>query len=229
MSQPTISTSPAHRMHAAFPRLHVLTDARGARDPIPEVRAALAAGAGAIQVRAKEWSDRDVLALTRRILDLASPYAALVIVDDRVDVALVAGAHGVHLGMSDLPVAQVRRHVPSHFAIGATVRDPAAARAAEASGATYLGCGPAYATTTKAGLPAPLGPPGIRAVTGATRLPVIAIGGVTAERVPALLASGAHGVATVAALSEATDPLAAAEAFVAALSVDGAEAREVAR
>ena len=228
MSPPAPSTTPAHRAHAPFPRLHVLTDVRGARDPLPEVRAALAAGAGAIQVRAKEWSDRDVLALTRTVLDLATPYAAHILVDDRVDVALLAGAHGVHLGVSDLPVAQVRRHVPRHFVIGATVRDPAAARAAEAAGASYLGCGPAYPTTTKPGLPDPLGPPGIRAVTAATRLPVIAIGGVTPERVPTLLASGAHGVATVTSLSEADDPWAAAAAFVAALDSDAADTRVVA-
>lgn len=201
-----------------FPRLHVLTDARGGRDPLREVSPALEAGAGAVQVRAKELSDRDVLALTRAVLDLAMPYAAHVLVDDRVDVALVAGAHGVHLGASDLPVAQVRRVVPRDFVVGATVRDADMARAAEAAGATYLGAGPAFRTSTKRGLPEPLGPPGIHAVTAATRLPVIAIGGVTPDLVASLRAAGAHGVAVVAALSEAADPAGVAAAFVAALT-----------
>lgn len=201
-----------------LPRLHVLTDTRGGRDPLPEVRAALAAGAGAIQVRAKDHSDRDTAALTRAVLDLAEPYAAHVLVDDRVDVALVAGAHGVHLGAQDLPVAEVRRIAPAGFVIGATVREAAHARAAEVAGATYLGVGPAFATTTKRGLPEPLGPPGVRRVSAATRLPVIAIGGVTPHLVPALRAAGAHGVAVVAALSEAADPAATAAAFVAALA-----------
>jgi len=200
-----------------FPRLHVLTDTRGGRDPLREVRCAIATGRAAVQVRAKDHTDREVLALTTAILGLARPAGTLVIVDDRVDVALAAGADGVHLGATDLPVAAVRRVVPAGFVVGATVRTPDMARAAESAGATYLGAGPAHATTTKAGLPEPLGPPGIRAVTAATGLPVIAIGGVTPELVPALLAAGAHGVAVVAALSEAADPAATAAALTAAL------------
>jgi thiamine-phosphate pyrophosphorylase len=196
----------------------VLTDTRSGRDPLREVRAALDAGAGAVQVRAKEHSDRDALALTRRVLDLARPLGALVLVDDRVDVALAAGADGVHLGATDLPVEVVRRMVPREFVVGATARDPRTARAAERAGATYLGVGPAHATTTKQGLPEPLGPPGVAAVAAVTRLPVIAIGGVTPEHVPALRQAGAHGVAVVAALSAAADPAAVAAAFVAALA-----------
>ncbi|GAA6527166.1 thiamine phosphate synthase [Intrasporangium sp. DVR] len=207
--------------HRPFPRLHVLTDTRGGRDPLPEVRCALATGPVAIQVRAKDRTDRDVFALTTAVLELARGSGALVVVDDRADIALAAGAHGVHLGGADLPVADVRRFVPAGFVVGATVRDPDMARDAERSGASYLGAGPAHPTTTKQGLPGPLGPPGIRAVTAATSLPVIAIGGVTPELVPDLRAAGAHGVAVVAALSEAADPAAAAAALAAALT-DGA-------
>ena len=169
-------------------------------------------------MRAKDLTDREVLALTTAIVELARPAGTLVIVDDRLDVALAAGADGVHLGATDLPVAVVRRVVPAGFVVGATVRSPDMARAAEDAGATYLGVGPAHATTTKAGLPEPLGPPGIRAVTAATGLPVIAIGGVTPELVPDLRAAGAHGVAVVAALSEAADPAATAAALTAALA-----------
>lgn len=205
----------------ALPVLHVLTDTRAGRDPLREVRAVIAAtppGLVAVQVRTKEASDRDALALTQAVIEIARPAGGLVLVDDRVDVALAAGADGVHVGATDLPVAAVRRIVPPQFVVGATVRTAEAAATAERLGATYLGAGPVAHTTTKAGLPDPLGPPGISAVTAATRLPVIAIGGVTPELVPALRAAGAHGVAVVAALSEAHDPAAVADRFLAALA-----------
>jgi thiamine-phosphate pyrophosphorylase len=200
------------------PALHVVTDTRGGRDPLPDVRAALAAGPCAIQVRSKDLTDRAVLDLTLRVLELARPAGTLVLVDDRVDVALAAGADGVHLGATDLPVDRVRAFVPPGFVIGATARDAGTARDAERSGAIYLGVGPAYATTTKEGLPEPLGAEGVAAVVAVTELPVVAIGGVTADRVAPLRAAGAHGVAVVAALSEAVDPLTAAAALAAALA-----------
>ncbi|MFC7594953.1 thiamine phosphate synthase [Terrabacter sp. GCM10028922] len=200
------------------PALHVVTDTRAGRDPLPDVRAAVATGPCAVQVRSKELTDRDVLQLTLQVLEIARPAGALVLVDDRVDVALAAGADGVHLGVTDLPVDRVRALAPPGFVIGATARDAVSARAAEMSGATYLGVGPAYATTTKVGLPEPLGPDGVAAVVAATRLPVVAIGGVTADRVALLRAAGAHGVAVVTALSEADDPRSTAAALAAALA-----------
>lgn len=199
------------------PALHVLTDTRGGRDPLPDVRAVVASGPCAIQVRAKDLSDRDHLALTRAVLAVARPAGCLVVVDDRVDVAIAADADGVHLGASDLPVGLVRTISPAGFVIGATVRDAVGARAADDAGASYLGVGPAYPTTTKPGLPDPLGPEGVGAVAAATSLPVIAVGGVTAARVPALRAAGVHGVAVVGAVSEAIHPAAAAAALAAAL------------
>ena len=200
------------------PALHVLTDTRGGRDPLPDVRAVVASGRCAIQVRAKDLTDRDHLALTHAVLAVARPAGCLVIVDDRVDVAIAADADGVHLGASDLPVDLVRTITPEGFVIGATVRDAAAARAAEEAGADYLGAGPAYATTTKPGLPDPIGPEGVGAVVAATALPVIAVGGVTAPHVPALRAAGAHGIAVVTAVSEAAHPSAAAAALAASLA-----------
>lgn len=207
-----------HTLVPHVPELHVLTDTRGGRDPLADVRAALTTGRCAIQVRAKELSDRSALDLTLRILELARPVGALVLLNDRLDVALTAGADGVHLGTDDLPVARVRAVVPPGFVIGATVRSAHQARSAEECGATYLGVGPAYTTSTKEGLPEPLGPDGVAAVVSATALPVIAVGGVTADRVAPLRAAGAHGVAVVAALSEAEDPARAAAALAAALA-----------
>jgi thiamine-phosphate pyrophosphorylase len=186
------------------------------------VRGALAAAVDqgsslAIQVRAKGATDRELLSLTCRVLDLARPAGVPVIVDDRVDVAAAAGADGVHLGVHDLPVAAARRLVGDSMVVGGTARTPEAAQAAASSGASYLGVGPAFTTTTKDGLPEPLGLQGIEAVARSTPLPVIAIGGVNSLRVPALLKAGAHGVAVVSAVSEAADPRAATTAILRAI------------
>ena len=189
--------------------LHVLTDARGGRDALEVVSAAVAAGAPVVQVRAKACTDRMLYDFARRVVEICSTAGATCIVNDRVDVALAVGAMGTHLGAEDLPIAAARRVAGPGHLIGGTARDAERATALVAAGADYLGVGPAYATTTKAGLPAALGPAGVAAVAGAVDIPVIAIGGITAERVPDLLAAGADGIAVVTAISEAVDPAAA--------------------
>jgi len=196
-------------MSTGFGGLHVLTDARGGRDALAVVAAAVAAGAPVVQVRAKDCTDRVLYEFARRVVELCAAAGAACIVNDRVDVALAVGAAGTHLGAEDLPIAAVRRIAGPGHLIGGTARDPARAAALVTAGADYLGVGPAYPTTTKAGLPDPLGPAGVAAVAGAVDIPVIAIGGVTAERVPDLLAAGADGIAVVTAISEAVDPAAA--------------------
>ena len=186
-------------------RLHVITDTRPGRDPLPVVRAALEAGAPVVQVRGKELTDRELYDLTCRVLDLCVAHAATCIVDDRLHIALAAGAHGAHVGEHDLPVHVARWVLGPDLVLGATARDPDTGCAHQVAGATYLGVGPSYATTTKLGLPAALGPVGVQRVAAAVDVPVIAIAGVTAERVPELLDAGAHGVAVIGAISEAPD------------------------
>ncbi|MPZ94430.1 MAG: thiamine phosphate synthase [Propionibacteriales bacterium] len=200
-------------------RCHLVTDTRDRRDPLTDVQAALRAGIRLVQVRAKQGTDRDLLALTRAVLRLARPRDVTVLVDDRADIALAAGAHGVHVGVGDLPVEEVRRILGPGAVIGATARDPQAARVATAAGADYLGVGPAYATTSKAGLPDPLGLDGVTAVARSTRLPVIAIGGIGPDEIPALLQRGVHGVAVLSAISGAADPGAAATQILKTLDV----------
>jgi thiamine-phosphate pyrophosphorylase len=137
----------------------------------------------------------------------------LCLVNDRVGVALAAGADGVHVGADDLPVAVARRVLGPDAVLGATCRTPASARAAVADGATYLGAGPAFPTSTKDGLPPPIGPMGVAAVAAAVPgTPVIAIGGVTPDRVGVL---AGYGVAAVSAI--AADPAGATIAFLKAL------------
>ncbi|MCU4183509.1 thiamine phosphate synthase [Acidiferrimicrobium sp. IK] len=203
-------------------RLHLITDTRSGLDPLAALPAALAAGVDVVQVRMKEATDREVHAATRRVVAMCDAHGATCIVDDRLDVALAAGAAGVHLGAEDLPVADARRVAGAGFVIGATVRDPDAALRAVDDGASYLGVGPAFATSTKAGLPAPLGPAGIAAVCAVAGVPVIAIGGVRAGRVAALMEAGAGGVAVVDAVYGAPDPSDAVRALRAALDEAGA-------
>jgi thiamine-phosphate pyrophosphorylase len=197
--------------------LHVLTDASDGRDALAVVLAAVAEGAPIVQVRLKGRTDRELLDFARRVVGICAPHAATCIVNDRVDIALAAGAHGTHLGDDDLPVAAVRRIAGPNHIIGGTARDPDRAAELVAAGANYLGVGPAYATATKDGLPAAIGPEGIAAVARAVTVPVIAIGGITAERVPELLAAGARGIAVVSAISGALDAAAATRALLNAL------------
>ncbi len=199
-------------------RLHVLTDARAGRRPLEVVAAALSAGAPVIQVRAKRLTDRELHDFAGRVVALCTAAGATCLLDDRVDVALAVGAAGTHLGAHDLPMAAARRVAgPAHL-LGGTAREPVRAAALVAEGADYLGVGPAFATSTKDGLPDPLGAAGVALVAAAVAVPVIAIGGITLERVPELLAAGAHGVAVVGAVSDAADPAAAVRRLLAALA-----------
>lgn len=178
----------------------------------------------AVQVRVKGHGDREVLDHAAALVAVAHRGGAMCLVNDRVDLALAAGADGVHLGAGDLPVADARRIADACAAprepaalVGGTARDPETARRLVDAGADYLGVGPCFATTSKAGLPAPGGPARVEAVAGAVDVPVIAIGGVTVDHVPALLDAGAHGVAVIGAVWSAPDPTAAVTALWAAL------------
>jgi thiamine-phosphate pyrophosphorylase len=216
-------------------RLHVIVDAEDV------AVAALAGGAPTIQVRLKAGTDRSRLALVERIVGRCADAGAQCIVNDRLDFALAAGATGVHVGADDLPVATVRRLADASrvapaaaglrpassgaatgpLLIGGTARDPATARRLVDEGASYLGVGPVFATSSKDGLPDPIGLGMLAAVVAAVDVPVIAIAGITAERVPAVLDTGAWGVAVIGAVAAAADPAAATAELVAALAPRG--------
>ncbi|MCG5461378.1 thiamine phosphate synthase [Micromonospora sp. MED01] len=202
-------------------RLHLITDTRPGRDPLAVVRAALTVAHAdlVVQVRVEDSAtDREAYDLTRRVLALCAPYQATCLVNDRLHVALAVGAAGGHVGADDLPVAAARRVLGPAGVLGATARAPGPAREAVVAGASYLGVGPCHTTSTKTGLPDPIGPAGVRAVVDAVDVPVIAIGGVTAARVPALRAAGAYGVAVVGAVSAAADPALATAELIEALT-----------
>lgn len=196
-------------VESRFPRLHVVTDA------LPVVEAVLsvaAPGQVAVQVRVLDHvTDRDAYALAVAAVGKCRAAGALCLVNDRLDVAVVADADGAHVGDEDLPPAAARRVLGPAAVLGVTRRsyEPVPE-------ATYFGVGPAYPTSTKDGLPPPLGVSGVGAVAGAADIPVIAIAGVTPERVPELLRAGVYGVAAVGAI--ARDPAGATTAFLKALS-----------
>jgi thiamine-phosphate pyrophosphorylase len=173
------------------------------------VEAALEGGCRCIQLRAKGASAQTLLDKARALRTLTRLYDALLIVNDRFDIALAAKADGVHVGPNDVPVDVIRRCVPESFVIGASCDDVDEARRLEAAGADYLGCGTVYATRTKTDAGAAIGVAKIRELVSAVSIPVVAIGGVTTGRAHELSGTGAQGIAVVGAVMSAPDPEAA--------------------
>lgn len=172
-------------------------------------RAVIAGGAGVLQLRLKHHSDRDALALARDVVALGTP----VIVNDRVDLALLSGAAGVHLGDDDLPVAAARRVLGPTALIGATTRDLAGIRRAAAEGADHVGLGPVFVTATKRVPHPPLGLDGLAAIARESPLPIVAIAGITEATIGAVARAGAHCAAVASALLDADDLRARAAAL----------------
>ncbi len=202
---------------AARLRLIVITDPELARprSVLEVVTAALAAGAPAVQIRAKDASARELLDLGRHVLPLARERGALLFVNDRLDVALALGADGVHLGPDDLPVAAGRRAMGEGFLIGSSTDDPEIARRLVAEGADYIGCGAVYATSTKPDAGEVIGLEGLDRVARAVDVPVIGIGGIDVARSAEVATTDAAGVAVVGAVMGAADPGAIVRALLA--------------
>ena len=170
-----------------------------------------------IQLRLKEESARSLVEIARSIQAMV-PEVPLV-VNDRADVALAAGAAGVHVGVDDLAPALLRRVVPPGFIIGASVGSED--EAARAAGADYVGIGPVFATGSKADAGTAIGAARFAALAKHCALPAVAIGGITSERVAEVMAAGASGVAVISALFGASDPTQAAHAIRSALDASG--------
>jgi thiamine-phosphate pyrophosphorylase len=190
-------------------RVIVVTDRRLAlpRSIQQVVQAALDAGAPAIQLRDKAATARELAETGRALLPAVRATGALLFINDRLDVALAVGADGVHLGPDDIPVAAARRIAPPGFLIGFSTDDPDTARTAEIDGASYIGCGAVFGTTTKADAAGEaIGIRRLDAVARAVDIPVVAIGGITADNAAAIARTAAAGVAVVGAVMAAPDP-----------------------
>lgn len=198
-------------------RLMVLTDRRLAapRSVDDVVEAALVAGCPAIQLRDKDSTPAELLATALRLRERTRRHGALLLVNDRVDVARAAGADGVHVGPADLPLARIRRVVPPDFLVGYSTDDPEEAAAAVRDGASYLGCGTAYATRSKEDAGSPIGPEGVDRVAAAVDVPVVAIGGIGPDEARALARTRASGIAVLGAVMASPDPATAVAALLA--------------
>ncbi len=192
--------------------LYVVTDeqiGRG-RSHADLARLAVAGGADAVQLRDKTLSCRDLLAAAHEVRAVTAAAEALFIVNDRLDVALAAGADGVHLGQSDLPVEYARRLAPPGFIVGVSVGCADEAVRAAAGGADYVALSPIFDTGSKADAGDGHGLATLAAVRSAVGVPVLAIGGIGHRNVREVIAGGADGVAVISAVVAAEDVTAAA-------------------
>lgn len=164
----------------------------------------LDAGVSLIQLRAKQAPSRQFLADTQELLSHVPPRVR-VVVNDRADVAWLAGAAGVHLGQQDLPVAVARASLGPEKLIGISTHNTAQVEAADAALADYLAFGPIFPTATKAGAQAVVGLEALRQVRGRTAKPLVAIGGITPANAAQVLAAGADAVAVISGWMEAPD------------------------
>ncbi|HJQ12113.1 MAG TPA: thiamine phosphate synthase [Gemmatimonadaceae bacterium] len=168
---------------------------------VERVTAAVRGGATSVQVRLKTASPREVVEITRAI-KAAVPVP--VIVNDRADIALAAGAAGVHVGEADLPVAAIRRFAPVDFIIGASLGGEA--ELPNAKDADYVGIGPVFGSDSKSDAGNAIGVDGFERLKGLVDHPAIAVGGITADRAMQIVMHGAAGVAVINAIFSAEDP-----------------------
>lgn len=198
--------------------LYLITDrAAAARPPADLVEECLAAGLRAVQLREKDLEARELLALADTLRDATHRHGARLIVNDRADVALAAGADGVQRTHASLPVSALRGITPAGFLLGASVHSEAEARDATAQGADFVVFGPVYDTPSKRRYGPPQGLAALETVARAVDRPVLAVGGLTPERVAEALAAGAAGVAVIGAIYAAARPADATKAFLDAL------------
>jgi thiamine-phosphate pyrophosphorylase len=203
------------RPAVVLPPLYAILDVasieRRGRAPLNVLASWLDDGVRLVQVRAKGLASGDMLSLIDRVLAMAGPAGALVVVNDRPDLARMAGAHGVHVGQDDVPPAQARAIVGPEAIVGLSTHTLAQVEAALREPVTYLAIGPVFATRSKPDHEAVVGIDGVRAaarVAAGAGLPLVAIGGITRAKAPHVLAAGAASVAMIGDLLETgPDPL----------------------
>lgn len=202
--------------------LYLVTDrglAQG-RSLVEIVGAAVRGGVTCVQLREKRCSTREFIQEARSLQPLLQHHRIPLIINDRLDVALAVGADGVHLGQSDMSLADARRLVGEKILLGISAENLDDAVAAEQGGADYIGISPVFATNTKGDAAAPLGLEGIRLIRRAVKIPLVGIGGINANNIRDILCAGADGGAVVSAIVAAPCPeTAAAELKKASLSV----------
>jgi thiamine-phosphate pyrophosphorylase len=201
----------------SLPGLYALVDAEVATAhgwaPVDLAAAMLAGGATLLQVRGKQLSSAALLEVSRQIVRMAAPFGAQVVVNDRADLAVLAGAAGVHVGQNDLSPADARAIVGDDALVGVSTHSPDQIADASKAPVNYIAVGPVFATSTKATGYDAVGLDLVRRAA-ATAIDVVAIGGVTLARVPALIEAGATSVAVITDLLAGGDPAGRTRAFV---------------
>ncbi|MBQ9985173.1 MAG: thiamine phosphate synthase [Oscillospiraceae bacterium] len=192
--------------------LYFITDSTGFSEEefLRRVEAALIGGVTLLQLREKDKSTREYLALAEKVHTLTRKYNVPLIIDDRIDVALAAGAEGVHLGQSDMPIDLARRILGDDIIIGATAKTVPQALEAYQQGADYLGVGAIYPTTTKVRTVL-TSTDTLDAICRAVPIPVNAIGGLNKDNINILRGIGISGICAVSAIMKADDPALAAQ------------------
>ena len=199
-------------------RLYAVTDRRALPVGVTlaqAVEAALDGGVTCLQLREKDASAGEILALARTHFPLCRARRVPLLINDRVDIALTAGADGVHLGQDDLPLPEARALLGPDRILGATAHTVEEALRAQAEGADYLGVGAMFPTGTKTNT-IPTSADTLKAICAAVSIPVVAIGGVTAQNLPTLAGTGIAGAAVVSAIFSQSDLAAAARTLRAA-------------
>lgn len=176
------------------------------------VREALEGGVTLVQYRAKTASSAEMYAEALQLKALCDSFNVPLIINDRLDISMAVGAAGVHLGQDDLPCAAARKLLGEDYLIGVSAHNPAEAAEALQSGADYLGCGAVFGTATKADVKK-LGTDGLAAICREKGLPVVGIGGVTADNYREVRAAGADGAAIVSGILAQPDIRATVEAI----------------
>lgn len=167
------------------------------RELAPVASSLLKGGAMVIQLRAKGLGGRELLFAAIEIKRLAASYGAVFIVNDRVDIALLSGADGVHLGQDDIPPLEARKALGPNAIIGLSTHNALEAKEARSLGADYISFGPVFATSTKKDAETPKGLIALKKTRSATSLPIVAIGGITEENMGQVLGAGATAVAMI--------------------------------
>ncbi len=205
------------RMLPGWPRfdLYVITAhaLESGRSHVEIARAALAGGADALQLRDKSAAAQNLCAAASEIQPLARKFGAVFVVNDRVDVALLTGADGAHVGPDDLPAREARRLLARPAILGVSAGTVEEAKKAVKDGADYLGVGPVFPTATKPDAGGAIGVDRLAAIVKAVPIPVVGIGGIDHENVAAVIAAGAAGAAVVSAIVSAADMAVAARAL----------------
>ncbi len=183
---------------------YAMIDPAGGHEPVMLAETMLDAGARIMQLRLKDSPGRDFLAAARAIAEMCRKRGATLIVNDRADIAILAAAHGVHLGQTDLPLDAARRIIGNDRMIGISTHNVEQARAAEDGGADYVGFGPMYPGGLRNNA-AGKGLDELRAIRAAVKIPIVAIGGITEARVAETLAAGADAVAIITDVVKAPD------------------------